>query len=71
VVLHGPEIRAYREYYKGRSYHGPHRHHHDVYDFPVYRHGAYVHEPHVYCGGHLVESHVSYRGPRVSFSFAF
>ncbi len=63
--------RAYRDYYHGRSYYRPHRHHHVVYHFPVYTEFGVVYRPHSYCDGHLYRGYISYDGPRFSLDVRY
>ncbi len=41
----------YRPYHHGRVYYSAHRHHHDVYRFPVYTEWGVEYYPHAYCEG--------------------
>ena len=50
------DVRAYRPWYAGTSWYGPHRHAHAVYRFPVYVNGAVVVQPYTYCGEHAFVS---------------
>lgn len=72
VLIRARPVERYRPYYRGRVYHGAHRHHHDVYHFPVWIDDRYAYQPHYYCSGGLYHvNQLAYRGPRVSFSIAF
>ncbi len=52
-------LATYRDYHHGRIYYGPHRHHHTVYNFPVYTNAGWVSRPHYYCNGSLYRGHES------------
>jgi hypothetical protein len=72
TVIRRGRVETYRTYYGGRIYYGPHRHHHEVYYFPVFRDRRYVYEPHYYCDGHRVRTtRVTYHGPHISFGIGF
>jgi len=72
TVIRTPGVDLYRPYYRGRVFYEPHRHHHAVYHFPVYRNDRRSYEPHYYCNGQLYSvNHVAFRGPHFSVSIAF
>ncbi|MCZ6832186.1 MAG: hypothetical protein O7F11_00420 [Acidobacteria bacterium] len=57
----------YRSYYNRRVYYAPHRHYHQVYDFPVYYQERRVPRPYAYCNGNLYGGlHLSYSRPGFS-----
>ncbi len=64
------ERRAYRQYYGGRVYHRSHRHHHQIYRFPVYLHGRVVYQPYAYCGDHVFYDRPAPL-PRLAFGLSF
>ena len=64
-----PRYQAYRH---GTVWYAAHRHSHAVYHFPVRTDYGAVYRPHYYCEGELfVDSHIGYRGNRVSFNIRF
>ena len=66
------ELFSYRSYYRGAVFHRGHRHHHEVYAFPVRsRHGVDL-RPHAYCDGALfADSQFTYHGRHVGFNIRF
>ncbi|MCP3963158.1 MAG: hypothetical protein GY719_35410 [bacterium] len=44
-------LHSYRPYHHGRVYYSQHRHHHDIYRFPVYSEYGVEYYPHAYCEG--------------------
>jgi len=72
TLIRTPRVDHYRPYYRGRVFYEPHRHHHSVYQFPVYRNDRRFYEPHYYCNGHLYRvNQVAFGGPHFSVSIAF
>ena len=64
------ERRAYHQYYRGRSYYRPHRHHHEVYRFPVYLRGRIIYQPYAYCGDQVFFQRPTPL-PRLAFGVSF
>jgi hypothetical protein len=69
--MHAVARRSYADYYEGREYWDPHRHHHSVYSFPVVVEGEVVYRPYHYCGDELVvvERRPIRRGLRIELGF--
>jgi hypothetical protein len=61
---------AYRAHYHGRVYHAAHRHHHDLYRFPVRVGGHLVYRPYAYCGEVVHLEHPAPL-PRLAFGLSF
>jgi hypothetical protein len=61
----------YVPYHHGATWYRPHRHHHEVYYFPVQTEHGYAYRPHYYCEGSLVDLHPAYRGSRFSIRVSF
>ena len=62
--------KAYRQHYRGRVYHGAHRHYHEVYRFPVYVSGHIAYRPYAYCGDHVYFERPAPL-PRLAFGLSF
>ncbi len=53
VILH-ELLHTYSAYRHGRLYHAQHRHHHEIYRFPVYtEYGGVEYHPYAYCEGNF------------------
>lgn len=65
AILHDV-LHTYRPYHHGRAYHPRHRHHHDVYRFPVYGEYGVEYYPYAYCEGSFFARGV-FRGGRAVF----
>ncbi|HVS12388.1 MAG TPA: hypothetical protein VMV46_00560 [Thermoanaerobaculia bacterium] len=62
----------YDRYHHGRVYHRAHRHHHQVYAFPVLVRDVVHYEPYAYCdGGFYQRGAFFYDGPRLSIRWSF
>ena len=59
--IYARDHHVFSRHHQGRIFYAPHRHHHAVYDFPVYTRYGYVYRPHYYCDGAL------FLGGQVSF----
>ena len=71
VRLSPQALATYRDYHYGRIYYRPHRHHHAVYNFPVYTNAGWAYRSHYYCNGALYAGHVPYNHRHVRLSFRF
>lgn len=71
VHLTRTALRTYRNYHRGQTYYGPHRHHHAVYDFPVYTDAGWAYRPHSYCNGDLFRGRAPHHDHHVRFSLRF
>ena len=70
-IVHG-HGENYRRFHHGSVYYRPHRHHHTVYNFPVYTDAAYVYQQHYYCQGALYQHpHRSGLHTNISIGFRF
>lgn len=70
--IHRDHAYRYDDYYWKRSYHRAHRHHHQVYRFPVYVDRRWSYEPYAYCGGELYHGgRIDYHGRRFSISLGY
>ena len=66
------DARWYQPYRHGTVWYAGHRHSHTAYYFPVRSEYGVVYRPYYYCNGELfVDSHIRYRGNRVSFNIRF
>ncbi len=52
-TIYRGHARSYQDYYYGRHYDRSHRHHHEIYRFPVYADTGVEHYPYAYCEGRL------------------
>ena len=55
--IHHSHVNAFKSFYHGRSYYGPHKHHHAVYRYPVYYGGHVSYRPYHYCNDSLFITH--------------
>jgi hypothetical protein len=63
-------VAYYDPWYAGRVWVPAHRHHHRVYDFPVYMSGVMSYRPHAYCGDELfIAGDLAWRGGYVSVRY--
>ncbi len=70
--IHSHDRRDFRPYFRGSLYYRPHRHHHDVYYFPVYTGHGYSYQPRYYCESELfVGGHAGYHGRDFSIHIDF
>ena len=63
------DLAYYRPYYERRVYHGPHRHYHALYAFPVQTHHGVVYRQVPYCHG--PQGYVAFAGPRFAVQVGF
>ena len=62
---------TYRPYLRGSLFYRAHRHHHTVYDFPVYTTHGYAYRPHYYCNGNLYREPTRHRHSHFQLSLRF
>ena len=51
--MHAHHRHEFRHAYAGRTYYGPHRHHHVIYRYPVVVGGVVTYRPYSYCNDEL------------------
>ncbi len=63
---------SYHDYLFGRVYYKAHRHHHDIYRFPVYHEDYVEYRPYAYCEGKYFATGVfGHDGPRFDIHLSF
>lgn len=71
VHLSRQDHATYRPYQRASLFYRAHRHHHTVYNFPVYTTHGYVYRPHYYCNGNLYREPTRHRHSHFRLSFHF
>ncbi len=59
-------LHHYSSYHHGRQYYSAHRHHHEIYRFPVYTEYGVEYYPYAYCEGNFFGRGV-FRDGRAAF----
>lgn len=71
VIIHNHR-HQYKDYYNSRVYYRDHRHHHDIYRFPVYVEGRLTYRPYAYCeGNYFATGYFGIDGPHFSIRLGF